>query len=102
MSLGEMKKNALLEFFQEAVRGAVRNDTARTQKAVDKALSVGLTMDDIEWVAKMEGPEFRKVFGENALPIDLLERMEDFDNLISAGPWPVSKHFESFYKAPKA
>jgi hypothetical protein len=96
MSLGEMKKNALLEVFKEVVRAEVRQDTGRAQRALDQAATLGLNRADVEWVCGLDGKEFRKVFGDNALGLDLEERMEDHDNTLKA--FQFSPRFESFYR----
>jgi hypothetical protein len=100
MSLGEMKKNALLEFFKEAVRADLRQDSARAQRAYNQAKAVGVTDEDIQWLSKFveegKGKEFKKVFGENALGLDLEERMEDHDAILKG--FQYSPRYVSFYQ----
>ena len=97
MSLGEMKKGALLEFFTEVARANLDRDQERLERARTSGLAKGLSEADFEWVCTLDGKDFKKIFGENAINEDLQSRMRDYDAVLEAAHY--SPIFKGHYPA---
>jgi len=88
MSLGEMKKNALLEVFRDVVIGKACMGEDYIAAAVNKSRAVGISDQDIEWVVELakDGEAFKKVFGKNALSLEFQALLKVCDNFAGDQP----------------
>ncbi len=95
--LGDMKKAAMLELFNELAEAGIENDMPRAIAAVVKAQGQGFTDQDAGWLAQIasQPSEFKRIFGEKAIPEALQQKMKKCDEELVAAGQPV--RFKGLY-----
>jgi hypothetical protein len=96
-NIGQMKKNALLEVFKEMASAEIDSSRWRFTRALWWAHDRGLQTNDIAWVGGLSGAEFKKIYGDDALPAELTARMKKHDDALIASK--KSPRFPGFYPA---